>query len=134
MPKILRMDIAALIVIVTSGAWLIAVALLMALQPNRFLHLLSLTASSWRVNLTEQGLRLVAGAALVIRADVSKLPMLFQVGGWFVVASSVVLLLMPLRLHAAYAIWWSRKLTLGAVRAIAPVSGAFGAALVYAAF
>lgn len=128
------METAALIVIVVSGIWLIAVALLMALQPSRFLHLLSLTASNWRVNLTEQGLRLLAGIALIVRADASELPLLFQVGGWFVVASSVVLLLIPLRWHASYAIWWSRKLTLRSVRAIAPVSAAFGAALIYAAF
>jgi len=128
------MDTAALIIIAASGAWLIAVALLMAFQPSRFLHLLSLTASNWHVNLTEQGPRLVAGRALIVRADASTLPLLFQVGGWFVVASSVVLLLMPLRWHAGYAIWWSRKLSVGSVRGIAPVSAAFGAALIYAAF
>lgn len=128
------METAALIVIASSGVWLIVVGFLMALHPSRFLYLLSLTASNWRVNLAEQGLRLLAGGALVIRADDSKLPLLFEVGGWFVVASSVVLLSMPLRWHATYAIWWSRRLTLSAVRGIAPVSGAFGAALIYAAF
>ncbi len=127
------MNSAALTVIAASGVWLIAVACLMAFRPTRFLHLLSLTASSWRINLAEQGLRLVAGFALIVRADASKLPLLFEVGSWFIVGSSVVLLLMPLRWHAGYAIWWSRKLTTRSVRAIAPVSGALGAALIYAA-
>ena len=127
------MDTAALILVAASGVWLIAVAFLMALQPSRFLHILSLTASNWRVNFTEQGLRLIAGLALVVRADVLKAPLLFEVGGWFVVASSVVLLLIPLRWHAGYAVWWSQKLPIGAVRGIAPLSGAFGAALIYAA-
>ena len=58
------MDTAAFIVIAASGAWLIAVAFLMALRPRDFLHLLGLTASSWRINLAEQGLRLVAGLSL----------------------------------------------------------------------
>lgn len=128
------MNAAALLVIVASGGWLIAVAVLMAFQPRRFLHLLSLTASSWRVNIIEQGLRLIAGIALVVRADASKVPLLFNVGGWFVVASSIILLMVPLRLHAGYAIWWSRKLTDRSVQAIAPVSCAFGGALIYAAF
>lgn len=128
------MNTAALTVIGASGLWLIAIAWLMAFRPTGFLHLLSLTASNWRINLVEQGLRLVAGLALIVRADASKLPLLFEVGGWFIVASSVVLLLMPLRWHAGYAIWWSRKLTIRSVRAIAPLSGAFGAALIYAAF
>lgn len=105
----------------------------MAIRPRRFLHLLSFTASTWRINVTEQGLRLLAGVALIIRAEASSLPWLFEVGGWFVVASSLILLMMPLRWHAAYAIWWSRKLHPWAVRAIAPLSAAFGMGLVYAA-
>jgi len=105
----------------------------MALQPRRFLDLLSLTASSWRVNLTEQGLRIVAGLALIGRAEVSKLPTLFHLSGMFIVASSVVLLLIPLRWHAGYAIWWSRRLSPGLVRAIGPVSAAIGVGIVYAA-
>lgn len=127
------MDNVALAIIIASGLWLIAVAHLMAFQPRRFLHLLGLTASSWRINITEQGLRLIAGLALIVRADAAKLPTLFYVGGWFVVASSVALLIIPLRWHAEYAIWWSRKLTFRSVRAIAPLSAAFGVGLIYAA-
>lgn len=127
------MDAAALLVIVASGTWLMAVAVLMAFKPRRFLYLLSLTASSWRVNLTEQGLRLIAGLALVARADVSKLPLLFDIGGWFVVASSVVLLVISLKWHAGYAIWWSRNLTVRSVRAVAPLALVSGTALIYAA-
>jgi len=37
---------AALIAIVISGLWLIGVAILMALHPQRFFELLSVTASS----------------------------------------------------------------------------------------
>lgn len=127
------METGALIVIAACGLWLVAVASLMTLQPRRFLHLLSLTASSWRVNLTEQGLRLLAGLALMIRAEEAKLPTLFHLSGMFIVASSLVLLLIPLRWHAGYAIWWSRRLSLSSVRAIAPVSAAVGAGVIYAA-
>jgi len=127
------MQTIAFLVVAASGLWLVGVGLLMALRPRLFLHLLSLTASNWRINVTEQGLRLLAGLALIVRAGSSKLPGLFEAGGWFVVASSVALLMIPLRLHAAYAIWWSRKLKLWAVRAIAPLSAAFGIGLAYAA-
>ena len=76
---------------------------------------------------------MVAGLALISRAEVSKLPIFFHVSGLFVVASSVVLLIIPLRWHAGYAIWWSRKLSLNSVRAIAPVSAGFGVLVIYAA-
>lgn len=127
------METVALIAIMASGLWLVAGAFLMAFQPRRFLHLLSLTASNWRVNSSEQGLRLMAGIALIIRADASKVPTLFIVSGEFIVASSVILLFVPLRWHAGYAIWWSHRLSLTSVRAIAPVSAALGALAIYAA-
>ena len=127
------METIALLVVAAPGLWLVATALLMAFRPRRFLHLLSLTASSRRINNIEQGLRLLAGLALVIRAGASKLPALFEVGGWFIFTSSVILLVLPLRWHAAYAIWWSLKLKPWAVRAIAPPSAGFGIGLVYAA-
>lgn len=127
------MQTAAFLIVAASGLWLVSIALLMAVRPRRFLDLLSLTASSWRVNITEQGLRLLAGLALIVRAGSSKVPGLFEVGGWFIVASSIVLLVMPLRWHAAYAIWWSLKLRPWAVRATAPLSAASGIGLVYAA-
>ncbi len=103
----------------------------MAVRPDRCLHILSLTASNHRVNLTEQGLRLLAGIAMVVRAPLSKLPDVFEMGGWFIVATSVALMIIPLRWHSGYAVWWSKKLPFWAVRAVAPFSISAGAALVY---
>ena len=73
------MQIVALIIVAASGAWLAAVSVLMALRPRTSLQLLekmasNLAASNWRLNLTEQGLRIVAGAALIVRSPLSKLP------------------------------------------------------------
>ncbi len=124
---------AALFIILLSGAWLIGIAFLMALRPSRFLDYLRLTAANWRINLIEQGLRLMVGLALIARGEASKLPALFHLGGWFIVASSVALLLMPLRLHAGYAIWWAGRMSITSVRVIAPLSAAFGVGIIYAA-
>jgi len=129
----MMMQIAALFVILLAGLWLIGVAVLMATRPDRFRHYLSRTAATWRINLTEQGLRLFAGIALVVRAEASKLPLLLEAGGWFIILSSVALLVIPLHLHAGYAIFWSRKLKPWMVRAIAPLSAAFGLGLIAAA-
>lgn len=118
-------------ILIASAAWLIGAGLLMALSPERALRLLQRTASTHRVNAIEQGLRMLAGAALVVRSDASRMPALLEIGGWFVLLSSLLLLVMPLRWHAAYANWWSRKLRPWAVRTIAPFSIAAGAALLY---
>jgi hypothetical protein len=128
------MQTLALIILIVAGGWLVAVGVMMAFRPHYALHVLSLTASSHRVNVSEQVPRLIAGAAMFVRADVSKLPQLFEVAGLFIAASSVVLLVIPLSWHNGYAIWWAKRIPPVAVRAIAPLSLLGGAGLIYAAW
>lgn len=127
------MQLLALCILALSGLWLVAVGAAMALRPAYCLQVLALTASTWRVNVTEQGLRLGAGVAMVVRAPLSKLPLLFDIAGWFIIVSSLVLLVLPLRWHAGYAIWWAARLPMSAVRAVAPLSVGAGLALIWAA-
>ena len=113
-------------------------AVLMAVRPNYCLHLFSrmaanLEAGSHRQNLTEQGLRLLAGAALIVRSPVSKLPMPFEIFGWLLVVSSLFIMKAPIRWHAAFGSWWVRRLTSLTVRILSPVPASFGAGLIYAA-
>ena len=132
------MQTLAFLLVIASGLWLAAVAGLMALAPAYCLHLFekmssNLQASNWRLNAIEQGLRIFAGAALIVHAPASKLPMIFQVFGWLVVLSSIFILAIPIRWHGAYGAWWSQRLTAGVVRLLAPLPAAAGIALIYAA-
>jgi hypothetical protein len=105
----------------------------MGLSPDRALRVLRLTASTRTVNNSEQGLRLLVGLALILRSPASKLPELFQIAGWFIILSSLVLLVLPLRWHSAYAIWWADRFKPVMVRLIAPMSALAGIGLIYAA-
>jgi hypothetical protein len=116
-----------------AGLWLIATGAFMALRPERALRVLSLTASTRMINNVEQGLRLSAGLALLLRAPAAKLPQTFEVAGCFIVLSSLVLLVIPLRWHAAYACWWADRLAPTVVRAVAPFSALAGLTLLYVA-
>ena len=121
-------------VLVAAGLWLAAVGATMALRPQQALNLLAKTAATYRANLIEQIPRLIAGAAMVLRAPLSNYPAAFEMVGWFVAVTSVALLLAPLKWHSGYARWWARRLPHWAVRAIAPFSVAGGAALIYTTF
>lgn len=116
-----------------AGIWLIGTGVFMALRPERALHVLSRTASTRTINNVEQGLRLSAGVALLLRAPASKLPQSLEVAGWFIVLSSLLLLVLPLRWHAAYACWWADRIAPAAVRAVAPLSALAGLGLIYVA-
>jgi hypothetical protein len=129
---------AALIVVIAAGLWLGGVGVLMAARPPCCLRLLermtgSLGTGSWRLNLTEQGLRILVGAALIVLAPASKLPLLFEVAGWVLAATSVLILLLPMRWHAAYGRMLLRRLTPTTVRVASPVPVLAGAGLLYAA-
>ena len=129
---------AALILVTAAGLWLVGVGVLMALRAHYCLELFkrmtaSLEASNWRLQIIEQGLRIVAGAALVLRAPASKLPVIFDVAGWLLIATSALILVAPIRLHAAYGRWLAGRIAPLAVRALSPVPVLAGAGLVYAA-
>jgi hypothetical protein len=131
-------QIAALIVVTASGLWLVGVSFLMALRPTYCLELFekmtsSLSKSHWRLQFTEQGLRIVAGAGLILRSPASKLPLAFELAGCCLVASSLLILALPIRWHASYGHWCSRWLTPMVIRVLSPIPAIVGAGLVYAA-
>jgi len=131
-------DTVALIIVTAAGIWLVAISLLMALRPRYCLQLFekmasSLTASNWRLQLTEQGLRIVAGAALIVRSPLSKLPLAFEVAGWCIVISSLLILALPIRWHGSYGHWCTRWLSPVVIRVLSPVPAIVGAGIVFAA-
>jgi hypothetical protein len=133
------MQAIALIVVAATGVWLVGVALLMALRPRYCLELFAkmsgnLERSNWRLQFTEQGLRVLAGVALIVRAPASKLPLVFEVAGWLLVATSVLIMIAPIRWHGSYGRWWVGRIAPLAIRVLSPVPMMAGAGLIYSAF
>lgn len=133
------MQAIALIVVSAGGLWLVGLAFLMALRPRYCLHLFEkmsakLERSNWRLQFTEQGLRVLAGVALIVRAPASKLPLGFEVAGSLLVATSLLIMVAPIRWHGAYGRWWVGRIAPLAIRVLSPVPMMAGAGLIYAAF
>ncbi len=127
------MQALARLVVTLFGLWLIGVGTFSLVDPLRALQLLGKMASTYRINFAEQGLRLLAGIALVVRAEESSFAGVLSPLGWFLVVTSLLLMIVPLRWHARYAVWWSEHLRPAWVRLAAPVSIAAGLLLIYAA-
>ena len=128
----------ALVILIAAGLWLVGVAVLMALRPRYCLHLFekmsaNLERSNWRLQFTEQALRILAGVALIVRAPVSKLPLAFEIAGWLLVVSSAAIMIAPIRWHGAYGTWWVKRLKPWVIRALSPVPAVLGAGMIYAA-
>ena len=93
------------VVVVGFCLFLIGLAALIAttrLVAERFLRSF---ASSARAHYTEQGLRLLVGAAVVNFASSMRYPDLFRPFGWLIVVSAAGLLLIPWQWHHKFGTW-----------------------------
>ena len=116
---------------VTAGLWLIALGVYMLIQPRGALAALARMGGSTRIHLGEMALRILIGLAMIGAAAGSRFPLAVTVIGSFLIASAVVLLILPRRWHSAYSTWWALHIPVGVVRLIAPLSWAMGAVLIW---
>jgi hypothetical protein len=92
-----------------------------------------LQASNWRVHVPEQLLRVLAGAALILRAPASKTPLLFSTFGWILVISSSILLVLPVRFHGGLGKYMKPLFKPPSIRVLSPVPMIVGLGLGYLA-
>ena len=124
---------AAAVVVVAFGLSLIAFAGVAFAKPAIAERFLTAFASSARTHYAEQVVRLLVGAALVVRSPIMWQPEMFWLVGWAIVVSSAVLLCVPWRWHHRLG---ERMLPLLVrhLRLYAAGSFAFGALLLYGMF
>jgi len=115
-----------------AAAWLIGVSVFIFMRPQVALVYLGKFASTNLINWTELSLRMISGFAFLQYAETSQFPQLFFIFGWMLVITAGCLFLIPRRWHAAYAIYWSEKLTPLLVRVAAPFSLLAGVFLIVA--
>jgi hypothetical protein len=123
-------DAPAILVSLLAGLWLILVGIIMLFRPVWALRALAKFGSTPFLHFSELGLRMVVGFALVVAAPSSSLPDVLVPVGWFVAVSSVVLMMLPRAWHAAYATWWSERISVTAVRCLSPLALLAGGALI----
>jgi hypothetical protein len=120
------LTIAAKIIVVLFGFWLIGVSVLMIYRPHTALAGLRKMASTNLINYSEITLRMIVGIAFLLTANSMPYAWFFNFFGWFLVISAGVLYCVPRQWHANYAQYWAGKLSVFYVRALAPLSIAAG--------
>lgn len=95
--------IAALGVVVSAGLFLVALAALAWFDAPRARRFLMAFASTASKHLVELGVRMLAGASFILAAPHMALPAVFSVFGWVLVLSTLVLAVVPWRLHRRFA-------------------------------
>jgi uncharacterized protein YjeT (DUF2065 family) len=93
------------IVVVGFCVFLIGLAVVIATRPSLAERFLRSFASSARAHYTEQGSRLLVGAAVINFANSMWHSELFKLFGWLIVVTAVALLLTPWQWHHKLGTW-----------------------------
>lgn len=89
-------------IVIIFGAFIIFVGFVMLFRPTKAREILQKAGSTNLINYTEITIRLIPAIALVVFADYSKYPLAFVIFGWIMIATSLVLYLVPRRVHHSF--------------------------------
>lgn len=120
------------IVVIASGLWLVGLAASVVFAPARAARFLTGFAATARAHYTEQLLRLIAGAAIVVFAPQMRFPDLFGIFGWVVIITAAALLVLPWRWHHRFG-QWAIPLAIRHIKLYAIGAFLLGAFMLYAA-
>ncbi|AMW03724.1 hypothetical protein [Gemmatimonas phototrophica] len=113
----------AQLLVAAAGVYLISLGVTAAIAPPRAKRFLEAHASTVRAHVLELALRLVVGLAMMLAAPAMLGTELVRFGGGVLVATTLVLAVLPWRLHQRFAAWAvpmaTRTMSLVAVGALA---------------
>lgn len=127
------MSTVASVILVAFGLFLIGLTCVVFVKPARAERFFMAFASSARTHYTEQVVRLIVGAALVIRSHTMWQSELFWLVGWGVVLSSLALMLIPWQWHDRFGDT-VRPMIIRYMKIFAIGLLAFGVLLIYGVF
>ena len=94
-----------LIVVLLFGVYLVGFAVVSFVSPSFSRRFLEKFATSVSTHLLEQTFRLIIGTAFVLYSPSMLFAKLFEVFGWVLVISSLVLLVLPWCWHRNFSLW-----------------------------
>lgn len=119
------------IIIITFGIFLFGVGILMLLKPEIARATLRKAGSTNLINYTEITLRMIPASAMILYAEFSKFPEAFKLIGWFMIATSLVLYIVPRKVHHDYSLKCADILKPKYFRMLSPLSMIFGLLVIY---
>lgn len=97
------MNTLSAVIVVLAGIWLIGLAAIAIVKPDRVKQFFAKFASSAFTHFLEMFVRIIVGAAFVIYSPQVKFSVVFAVFGWMLILTTAVLLFVPWKLHRRFA-------------------------------
>jgi len=112
--------IVAKYIVLLFGFFIISMGVIMLLNPKRSRATLQKAGSTNFINYAEITLRLIPAVSLIIAAPISKYPQFFEIFGWIMTSTSLLLFCIPRKWHHAFSMKSAEKLTPLYFRLISP--------------
>lgn len=93
------------VLVVAAGIYLLVLGIGSLVRPETAKRFLGGHATTLPLHITELSLRVLTGSALVLTAPRMAVSAAFLAFGWVLIATSILLALVPWRLHQRFAAW-----------------------------
>jgi uncharacterized membrane protein YfcA len=113
------------------GVFIILVGFLMLFAPKKARAILRKAGSTNFINYAEITIRLSPAIAMISYADFSKLPIAFKIFGWIMVATSVILYIVPRKTHHRFSMKSADRLKPIYFQLISPFAMLLGGLIIY---
>ncbi len=117
--------------IILFGLFIIFVGFLMLFAPEKARAILRKAGSSNFINYAEITIRLIPAVALILYSDFSKFPLASTIFGWFMLITSLILYLIPRKIHHAFSMKSATMLKPIYVQLISPFAFLFGGLIIF---
>ncbi|NJM80582.1 MAG: hypothetical protein HC854_14945 [Flavobacterium sp.] len=126
------MIVVAKYIVIFFGLALIFFSFLFFFKPQKAKEIIAKAGSTYLINYTELGIRLLIGIAFVISSKLALYVLQFKVVGYFLIVSALVLMCVPIKKHNQFSRNAAIKLKPIYLKICAPFSLAFGIIVVLA--
>jgi len=126
------MEIIAQFTLIIFGIFFIGTGFIMLLKPTKARETLRKAGSTALINYTELSVRMIPAIAFILYADTSYYPTPFKIIGWYILITSIILMIVPRKLHHKLSNRFADFLTPRIFQLISPLSMFIGGFLIYA--
>lgn len=117
--------------VILFGVYIICAGFLMLFAPAKARETLRKAGSTNFINYAEITIRMIPAIGLILYADYSKYPDVFKVFGWFMLGTSLILYVVPRKLHHNYSLKSADILKPLYFQLLSPFAFIFGTAIIY---
>lgn len=121
-------------IIILFGVVFILAGGIMLIRPTLFRSWIAKAGSTPLINYGEITIRLIPAIAMVYAAPETKLPLFFQLFGWIMIVTSMILYITPRKAHHQLSLGFAEKLKPIYLQGIAPLAFTIGMGLIYLLF